>query len=85
MWNGLTDWTNLDQINAFYPFQGLEWLLVVATVIFWLWWHWRCIRDENEEMREAVEYYRRHGINKCLSPDGKPRRPKEDAPLSIGE
>lgn len=85
MFNGITDWTNLDEIGAIYPFQGLEWLMVVAAVIFWVWWQWRCIRDENEEMREAAEYYRRVGIDRCISVDGKPRRPLEQTPHSIGE
>ena len=85
MWNGLTDWTNFDEIGAFYPFQGLEWLLVVAAVVFWVWWHWRCIRDEDREMREAVECYHRLGIDNCISKDGKPRRPLEQAPESIGQ
>lgn len=75
MQTGLTDWTQLDKIGAFYPFQGLEWLLVAAAVCFWIWWHYRCIVDENKEMNEAADYYRRHGIANCLTEDGKPRRP----------
>ncbi|GAA4110301.1 hypothetical protein ACFFTN_05570 [Aminobacter aganoensis] len=74
---GLTDWTNLDTIGAFYPFQGFEWLLVAGAVCFWVWWHYRCIVDEDREMREAADYYRRCGIARCISADGKPRRPSE--------
>jgi hypothetical protein len=76
MWYGITDWTNLNQINAIYPFQGYEWAMVVAAVVFWVWWHIRTIRDENREMREAAEHYRRLCVTNCMSPDGKARRPK---------
>ncbi|WP_366554410.1 hypothetical protein [Aquibaculum sediminis] len=74
MSTGLRDWVGLDSVGAFYPFQGLEWLLVLAAVIFWIWWHVRCIRDEDKEMTEAAEHYRRHGVEKFMTPDGKPRR-----------
>lgn len=75
MWNGLTDWKNLGDIGAMYPGQGYEWLMVLAAVIFWVWWHARTIRDEDDEMREAAEYYRSVGIDRCISADGKPRKP----------
>lgn len=75
MWSGITDWTNLDTINAIYPFQGWEWLLVLLAAVYWVWWHARTIRDENEEMREAAEYYRRIGLGRAMSADGKPRKP----------
>lgn len=76
MWNGLTDWTNLSEIGAMYPLQGFEWLMVLAAVIFWVWWHARTIRDEDQEMREAAEYYRRIGIGRAMSPDCKARKPE---------
>lgn len=76
MSTGLRDWVGLENIGAFYPFQGMEWLLVLAAVIFWIWWHVRCIRDENREMSEAAAHYRRVGVEKCMSADGKPRLPE---------
>lgn len=76
MWNGLTDWVNLDRIGAMYPFQGFEFWMVIAAVIFWLWWHVRTIADENKEMSEAAEYYRRIGIGRAMSENGKARKPE---------
>lgn len=76
MWNGVTDWTNLSEINAIYPLQGFEFLMVIAAIVFWIWWHARTIRDEDEEMREAAEYYRRIGIGRAMQADGKARKPE---------
>lgn len=80
MSTGIQDWVNFSEITAIYPFQGLEGILVIATVVFWLWWHFRAIRDENREMKEAAEYYRRVGLENVLHPEGKARKKKVMSP-----
>lgn len=77
MSTGLRDWVNLEEIGPIYPFVGIEWLLVIAAVVFWIWWHVRVIRDENQEMEEAVELYRRIGVDKAMHPKGKPQLPDD--------
>ncbi len=52
-----------------------EWIVVVAAVIFWIWWHVRCIHDENRAMNEAVELYRRIGVDAAMHPAGKGQLP----------
>lgn len=74
MSTGIQDWVNFSEIGAIYPFQGIEVPLVIAAVVFWLWWHVRAIRDEDREMQEAAAYYRRIGLEKVIQPDGKARR-----------
>lgn len=77
MSNGVLDWVNLDVIGPIYPFVGTEGILVAAAVVFWIWWHVRCIRDENREMNEAVELYRRIGVDKAMHPKGKAQLPDD--------
>lgn len=76
MSTGLSDWVNLDNIGAFYPFAGAEWLLVLAAVIFWIWWHVKTIRQENQEMEEARKYFRKIGLEKAMDTKGKARLPE---------
>lgn len=62
MSTGISSWSNPAEITAIYPFPGSEWLLVIAAFIFWIWWHVKQIRQENRELEEAAEYYRKHGV-----------------------
>lgn len=76
MSTGIQDWVNFSDIGAIYPFQGIEGLLVLAAVVFWVWWHIYAIRDEDREMKEAAEHYRKIGVENAMAPDGKARKPK---------
>jgi hypothetical protein len=49
--NGMTSWAvDLANVGAIYPLQGMEVLLVVLGLIFWLGWHVLQIRQENEDL-----------------------------------
>jgi hypothetical protein len=47
----MTSWAvDLANVGAIYPLQGMEVLLVVLGLIFWLGWHFLQIRQENEDL-----------------------------------
>jgi hypothetical protein len=47
----MTSWAvDLANVGAIYPLQGMEVLLVVLGLIFWLGWHVLQIRQENEDL-----------------------------------
>jgi hypothetical protein len=53
--NGMTSWAvDLADIGAIYPFQGWEFAMFIAGVIFWLWWHVTQLRQEAAEIRDDV-------------------------------
>lgn len=66
MSTGISSWSNPAEITAIYPFPGTEWLLVIAGFIFWIWWHVKQIREENQALRDAAEYHRRNGVRKTM-------------------
>jgi hypothetical protein len=60
--NGLTSWAvDLKDVGAIYPFQGTEFILVIAGLAFWIIWHIVQIRQEGQDLE--------HDIN--ANPDGK--------------
>lgn len=53
--NGMTDWAvDLAQVTAIYPFQGTEFLLYIAGLAFWIWWHWAQLRQEKTEISHEM-------------------------------
>ncbi len=53
--NGMESWAvDLKDIAAIYPFQGTEVALVIAGVIFWLWFHVVQARIEAKELDEST-------------------------------
>ena len=78
MSTGISDWINLSEIGAIYPFVGAEWLLVLLAVVFWIWWHVQGIRQENRELEEEATYYRRIGVEKAMHRKAKPRLPQDE-------
>ena len=54
--NGMTDWAvDLANVTAVYPFQGWEFILYLAGLLFWLGWHARQLMQEADEIhRESV-------------------------------
>jgi hypothetical protein len=49
--NGITSWAvDLKDVGAIYPFQGLEVLLVIIGLAFWIGWHVWQVRHENAEL-----------------------------------
>ena len=49
----------ISDIGPLYPFVGSEMMLVIAAVVFWLWWHVSEMRMENREYEEDIERYSR--------------------------
>ncbi len=46
---------NISEIGAVYPFVGSETYLAIAGVVFWLWWHVKQAKMENEENKSSIE------------------------------
>lgn len=56
---GIESWAvDLANVGAVYPFQGLELIMVLIGVIFWIYWHIWCIRWEKGYQEEKI---RQHG------------------------
>ena len=37
---GINSWAvDLAEVGAVYPFQGMEVIMVIIGVVFWIWWH----------------------------------------------
>ena len=50
--NGLESWAvDLKNVGAIYPFQGLEVLMVILGLIFWIGWHIIQTRQESAEIK----------------------------------
>lgn len=63
------NWTgNIAEIGAAYPFVGFETPLMIAGIVFWIWWHIAQLRAESRELEEEA---RKHGnaeaMNKVLN------------------
>ena len=58
MSTGIESWAGeIAEIGAIYPFAGSEALFAIAGVIFWLWWHVKQTKLENEQLKEEVAKY----------------------------
>ncbi len=54
--NGMTSWAvDLKDIGAIYPFQGAEVLMVIVGLAFWIGWHVKQLRQENEEVAREMQ------------------------------
>jgi len=54
--NGMTDWAvDLADVSAIYPFQGTEFLLFIAGLVFWIGWHWVQLREEAAELQHELD------------------------------
>lgn len=52
------NWTgNIAEIGAAYPFVGFETPLMIAGIVFWIWWHITQIRKESAELDEEVKKF----------------------------
>ena len=47
----------ISEIGAIYPFVGAEWLFAIAGVVFWIWWHFKQTKIENQQFDDDVEKY----------------------------
>ena len=52
---GYDSWAvDLANVGAVYPFQGLEVPMVIAGVVFWLWFHIVQTRGENQMLNDEA-------------------------------
>jgi hypothetical protein len=52
----MTSWAvDLKDVGAIYPFQGSEAILVIAGLIFWIWFHVYQLRQEAKEIESDVK------------------------------
>lgn len=55
---GIESWAvDLANVGAVYPFQGLELIIVLIGVIFWIYWHVWCIRWEKGYQEEKIRQH----------------------------
>jgi len=48
---------DLKDVGAVYPWQGFELIMVIAGVVFWLWWHFAQAKAENHQYEEETAKY----------------------------
>ncbi len=54
--NGIESWAvDLAKTTAVYPFQGMEFILFLAGVAFWIWWHVVQFRQEKREIDHVTD------------------------------
>ena len=54
--NGMTSWAvDLKDVGAIYPFQGLEVLMLILGLVFWIGWHILQARMENTELSHEMD------------------------------
>ena len=65
---GSTWAVDLANINAIYPWQGSELIMVIVAVAAWIVWHIMQFREEKEEFAKDIsEYGSKESIQKALS------------------
>ncbi|MEM7191731.1 MAG: hypothetical protein AAF405_02485 [Pseudomonadota bacterium] len=64
----LSSWAvDLADVSAIYPWQGSEWIMVIAAVAAWILWHILQLREEKEEFdKDIAEYGSKDAIEKAL-------------------
>ena len=64
---GSTWAVDLANVNAIYPWQGSEWIMVIVAVAAWILWHIIQLREEKEEFNKYIaEYGSKEAIRKAL-------------------
>ncbi len=54
--NGMTSWAvDLADVGAVYPFQGTEFMLFIAGLVFWIGWHILQFRAERTEVSHELD------------------------------
>nr|MDT0664494.1 hypothetical protein [Micromonospora sp. DSM 115978] len=54
MSTGIESYTDLEPIDALFPFVGSEVGLVIATAVLWIGFHVWHVRSENKEYRHSL-------------------------------
>jgi len=54
--NEMTSWAvDLKDVAAIYPFQGYEFILYIAGLAFWIYWHVAQMRQEGTEVSHEMD------------------------------
>ncbi len=65
--NGMESWAvDLKDVAAIYPFQGTEVILVIAGVIFWLWFHVAQAKVEARELADSERDFNESHSSKSI-------------------
>ena len=52
---GISSWAvDLAEVGAVYPFQGLEFIMLLIGLIFWIWWHVWSIKAEKARHEDRI-------------------------------
>ena len=52
---GVSSWAvDLAEVGAVYPFQGLEFIMLLIGLIFWIWWHVWSIKAEKARHEDRI-------------------------------
>jgi hypothetical protein len=78
MSTGVDSFTNPQNIEALYPFAGVEVLYAILGILLWLAWHVRQTMIENREYERAIELYERVGMSRALQQGGTEWLPDEE-------
>jgi hypothetical protein len=58
---------DLANVEAVYPWQGAELIMVIAAVAAWILWHIIQLREEKQEFEEDIRRYgNKEAIKKAL-------------------
>ena len=61
---GIESWAvDLADIGAIYPFQGLEFIMLLIGLVFWIWWHIFSIKRELATYEEKIQKF---GSNEAI-------------------
>lgn len=47
----------ISEIGPIYPFVGSEGFLAIAGLVFWIWWHVRQAKIENQAHQEEIKRF----------------------------
>ena len=53
---------NIADIGPIYPFVGAEWLFVLIGVVYWIVWHVRQIKAENQSLADQEQRLKAGGL-----------------------
>ena len=56
----------ISDIGPIYPFVGVEWLLVLIGVVYWVVWHVWQISSENQSLADQEQRLKSGGLSKTL-------------------
>ena len=65
--NGMESWAvDLAEVGAIYPFQGTELILLIAGLIFWIWFHVAQAKAESRELDASVKEFEAEEANRSI-------------------